>query len=87
MARINDSIDDELYNATSEEDCERITESVELLAKFFPHYGFESWESAINEVRARYVEEPTDDDFPDDIQTHREVDNYDEMFTSLLCNY
>lgn len=87
LKRINDSIDDELYNATSEEDCERITESVELLAKFFPHYGFESWESAINEVRARYVEEPTDDDFPDDIQTHREVDNYDEMFTSLLCNY
>ena len=84
---INDSIDDELYNASSVEDCERITESIELLAKSFPHDGFESWESAINEVRARYVEEPTDDDFPDDMQTHREVDNYDEMFTSLLCNY
>ena len=87
LKRINDSIDDELYNVSSVEDCERITESVELLVKTFPHYGFESWETAINEVQAQYVEEPTDDDFPDDMQTHREVDNYEEMFTSLLCNY
>lgn len=87
LKRINDSIDDELYNASSLEDCERITESVELLAKIFPHYGFESWKTAINEVQAQYVEEPSDDDFPDDMQSHREVDNYEEMFTSLLCRY
>ena len=87
LKRINDSIDDELYNVSSVEDCERITESVELLAKTFPHYGFKSWETAINEVQSQYVKESIDDDFPDDIQTHREVDNYEEMFTSLLCNY
>lgn len=84
---IHDSIDVELSNASSAEECERISESVQLLDRTFPHYGFESWEDEINEVRARYDEEPVDDDFPDEIAPHRGVDNYEEMFTSLLSNY
>ena len=41
----------------------------------------------IDEAQAKYIEEPIDDDFPDDVITRREVDNYEEMFTSLLCEY
>lgn len=87
---INDAIDDELYDASSVEECERISEAVDLLDKSFPNYGFELWREAIDDVRAKYVEEPIDDDFPDDVEVHKEVkseDNFEEMFTSLLSNY
>lgn len=87
LKKINDSIDDELYNVSSVEDCERINEAVDLLDKSFPYFGFESWKEAIDEVQVKYVEDPIDDDFADDMVTHGEVNNYEEMFTSLLCNY
>ena len=87
LKKINDAIDDELYNASSVEDCERISDAVDLLDRSFPNYGFGSWKEMIDEAQAKYIEEPIDDDFPDDVITRREVDNYEEMFTSLLCEY
>ena len=87
VEKINDSIETELYNASSFEECERINEAVEVLEKIFPHYGFDSWESEIYEKQSQYVAEPTDDDFPDEVVPHKDVDNFDEMFTSLLCCY
>jgi hypothetical protein len=87
LKRVDETIDDELYNVSSAEDCDRISDAVDLLDKYFPHYGFESWKATIDEVQAKYVEEPIDDDFPDEVVTRRETDNYEEMFTSLLCTY
>lgn len=85
--KIYDSINVELDNASSLEECEEIRETVHFLDKTLPHYGFKSWDEMIDEVQAKYVEEPTDDDFPDDMETYGKVDNYEEMFTSLLCNH
>ena len=79
-------IEYELENVSSDEECVSLSESVSLLCKYIPQRGLESWEVAINEVQVRYAEEADEnDDFPDYEPTYKQQDDYDEMFTSLLC--
>lgn len=84
--KINDTIERELENLSSDEECISLSESVSVLCKDIPKLGLEYWEHAINEVRTRYVEDTYEnDDFPDYEPTHRQQEDYEEMFTSLLC--
>lgn len=87
LQRIEDALEGELESAGSADDCNRIGESVSILAKSIASLDESVWEAAINEASSNFPPEPDyDGDFSRDFYTGRieANDQYDEMFTSLL---
>lgn len=86
--KMNDTIESELESVTSFEECVSLSESVSVLCKELPKSGIEYWEPAISEMQAQYSDGTTEDvDFPDYKRTCIRQEDYEEMFTSLLCKY
>lgn len=91
LERIENTLEEELESATTEEDCDMIGEAASLLAGKIPGLNADIWESAVDEAKSRFPSAPEYDDIDEDWARESyyrsrasEDSTYSEMFSSLL---
>ena len=85
--KVEAALNDELGNAETTRECERISDCLSELLKNVPKLDKGVWEEAILEAMSKIPEGPEfSDDFSRDFNTGDTVkkEEYEEMFTSLL---
>ena len=82
VERIESVIEEELGNASSEEDCVLIRDSVESLSAYIPGLDFDTWSVAIDDAASAFA--GPDPEY-DDWDPGERADYYD-MFSSLLVH-